>query len=73
VETLIKNVELGLELVLGLESGLGLGLGPAKVEVLLFCRSLFNLFLSDIVLSVYLRFTVSDSVFDHYNKEVIFR
>jgi len=49
---------LGLELVLGLESGLGLG--PAKVEVLLFCRSLFNLFLSDIVLSVYLRFTVSD-------------
>jgi hypothetical protein len=48
---------LGLELVLGLESGLGLGLGPAKVEVLLFCRSLFNFY----------------SVFDHYNKEVIFR
>jgi len=49
---------LGLELGLGLESGLGLG--SAKVEVLLFCRSLFNLFLSEIVLSVYLRFTVSD-------------
>jgi len=36
---------LGLELGLGLKSVLGLGLGSAKVEVLLFCRSLFNLFL----------------------------